>query len=128
MTPEAKNDRTKLGFHRVVARLLPCHPEWLCEARSIADAWASDPDAPTFALAWSALLARPLPEVRRAITRRGPEAARLRTTSPFYLLARPVLPTEQDRRRLRERMTRCLRPGRQAPAGEATLAGAGRPP
>lgn len=103
---ESKNDRTKLGFHRIVARLLSRRPEMVGEAREIVE--GLDPGAPRFVHEWLELLQRPVPEIRREITRRDPEMFRLRSTSPFYRLKQPVL-TQDQRVRLRERMTRCLR-------------------
>lgn len=95
MMQERKNDRFKLAHHRLVARALKDDPTLLDEAREVVRRWKSDGRTPSYVDAWAELLSRPVDEVRREITRRTPEAARLRVSSPFALTATRVIRGEE---------------------------------
>jgi hypothetical protein len=88
---ERKNNRFKLAHHRLVARALKNNPALLDEAREVVRAWKAEPRHPLFVEEWEGLLSYPLEEVRREITRRTPEADRLRVSSPFALTPTKVV-------------------------------------
>lgn len=106
MMQERKNDLFKLAHHRVVARVLKTNPGLIVEAREVVDGWKRDPRHPYYVDAWDHLLSRSIDDVRREIVRRTPEAARLRTSSPFPLAATRVALDDSSRGRLRDMATR----------------------
>lgn len=85
MNRETVNDRFKLAHHRLVARALRDNPALLDEAREVVRGWKQNNGNPSYVEAWERLLSRPADEVRREITRRTPQATRLRISSPFAL-------------------------------------------
>lgn len=95
MHQEQRNDRVKLAHHRLVARALARNPALLDEARAVVAAWQAEAGHPAYVDDWAALLARPASVVRREITRRSPEATRLRLSSPFALTPTKVMSAEQ---------------------------------
>ena len=107
MNQERKNDRFRLAHHRVVARALKSDPGLLDEAKEVVRRWKSAPRRPSYVNAWDRLLSRTVEEVRREITRRTPEADRLRVSSPFALTPTKVL-RGGDIRRLRRTVSRPL--------------------
>ena len=105
MRQEQRNDRVKLLHHRVVARAMKTNPGLLDEARAVVAKWKCESRHATFVDDWERLLARPLSEVRREITRRTPDAYRLRVSSPFPLIPTQVVSTV-DMSRLRRLASR----------------------
>jgi len=95
MLQEQRNDRFKLAHHRLVARALSRNPALLDEARAVVAAWQADAGHAGYVDDWAALLAQPASIVRREITRRSPEATRLRLSSPFALTPTKVISGEQ---------------------------------
>jgi hypothetical protein len=107
MNAERKNDLTKLAYHRMVARALRRVPVLMDEARAIVRAQKLQPVFPPHVDEWDALLARPVSEVCREITRRTPSATRLRIDSPFYLTPTRAV-SDSQRLRLREIASRLV--------------------
>jgi hypothetical protein len=78
-----------LAYHRAVARRL-CKP-MVAEASHVLFRWRQQGRIdPRYAKEWAELLAKPLPDIRRAITAPGPHADDLRQNSPLAgLLSEP---------------------------------------
>lgn len=83
---EAVNDRAKLLMHRIVARRVSRDPSLVADAvRALSRAEARDPGRGYHA-EWRSLLALPLAELRRILTRRDERMVWLRLSSPFMVL------------------------------------------
>jgi hypothetical protein len=95
MMQERRNNLVKLAHHRVVALALRANPGLLDEAREVVRGWLRDPEHARFADEWYRLLSLPVADVRREITRRTPEAERLRVSSPFALTPTEVVRGEE---------------------------------
>ncbi len=65
------------------------------EARAIVRGWKQRPRRATFVDEWDRLLSLPIEDVRRKITRRTPDADRLRLSSPFALTKTRVMTADQ---------------------------------
>jgi len=71
-----------LAYHRVLARRLT--KRMIADARQVLADWELEGRIdPTYATAWRELLAKPAPELRRALAADTPEMADLRQNSPF---------------------------------------------
>lgn len=93
---EVVNDRLKRGLHRLVARALADNPGLLDEARDrVRPRPDRDGPEPPWVTAWRELLARPLDEVRREITRPTQRMTHLRIDSPFALTPTKAWSEEQ---------------------------------
>lgn len=57
--------------------------------------WKRFPNPAAFVVQWDRLLSRPIMELRREITRRTPDADRLRASSPFALIPTRVMSADQ---------------------------------
>lgn len=83
-----------LAYHRAVARRL--RKAMVEEARHVLFRWREDGQIDSrYADRWEQILARPLPEVRKALVAEGPEFDDLRQNSPFAGLL-----SEPERRRI----------------------------
>ncbi len=91
MNRESINDRFKLAHHRLVARALRDNPALLDEAREVVRGWKRKSGNPSYVKDWERLLSISVDEVRREITRRTPQATRLRISSPFALIRTKLL-------------------------------------
>jgi hypothetical protein len=95
MNRKTINNRRRCAHHRLVARALRDRPGLVDEARVVVRDWKRHPDHATFVEEWERLLSLPIEQLRREITRRTPEADRLRASSPFALIATRVMSTDQ---------------------------------
>lgn len=98
MVQERRNDFFKLAHHRVVALALRDNPGLVDEAREVVRDWKTDDPHPHYVEEWERILSLSVLEVRREITRRTPEANRLRVSSPFPLTRTAVLGNEEKER------------------------------
>ena len=102
---ERINDRAKLIMHRLVARELVRDPTLVSRARDYLRARALQLPGRDFSQEWEELLALPAPALRRQLTCRSEEMARLRLSSPFMVVTGLGL----DDIRLRRRIWRMAR-------------------
>lgn len=106
---EAINDRTKLLYHRLVARRLKREPELVAEALLALDRRAEQFGHGHDTVEWRALLQCPINEIRAVISSRSRAAARFRISSPFYFVESLSISDLKARRRLREVANRAFR-------------------
>ena len=98
MMQERRNDLFKLAHHRLVALALRVNPGLLDEAREVVRVWKREDPHPSYVDDWDRLLSLPVEAVRREITRRTPEARRLRVSSPFPLTPSGVVDGKERER------------------------------
>lgn len=120
---ERVNDRAKLLMHRLVARRLGRDPELLGHAQQALNARARRMPDREFSRDWETLLASPISELRRKLTSRQEEMARLRLSSPFMLVPHLGL----DEVHLRRRIWRLAKRGALRQAAMRTVNDDARP-
>ena len=76
-------EERSLAYHRTIADKLARDPEILERARMRVAAWLERSPPPHYARAWSAVLARPLPDLVRFLLDEGDAARELRQSTPF---------------------------------------------
>lgn len=84
MDPYARVEERSLRLHEAVATRLAADPALVERARVRVASWLEDGAvARPYALAWQALLARPVPRLLEALRERSAEMHDLRQVSPF---------------------------------------------
>ena len=99
------SNRRRCAHHRLVARALKDRPGLIDEARGVVRGWQRQPDHAGFVTEWARLLSLPVSQLRCEITRRTPDADRLRASSPFALIPSRIVSADQ-RVRLWEKINR----------------------
>ncbi len=97
---EQINDRAKLIMHRLLARELARDANLVVRAREFLRQRAMRMPEREFTREWEQILSLPLAELRRALTGRSEEMARLRLSSPFPVVSRLGLNEIPLRRRI----------------------------
>lgn len=97
---EQINDRAKLIMQRMVARELTCDPALVVRARAALYARAERMPEREFTGEWAKLLSGSIRELRRKLTSREREMARLRLSSPFIMVSGLGLDDVPLRRRI----------------------------
>ncbi len=92
---KAMSNRRRCAHHRLVARALRDRPDLVDEARVVVRDWKRRSNHVAVAEEWECLLSLPIEQLRREITRRTPDADRLRASSPFALTATRVVSADQ---------------------------------
>lgn len=77
-------EERSLAYHEAIAERMAVDPSILTAARARVRDWLGARDEPPhYALAWDAVLARPLDAVRAFLVDRGERARELRQSTPF---------------------------------------------
>lgn len=97
---ERVNDRAKLIMHRMVARELARDPGLLARARNALRKRSVRMPERDFTSEWEKLLSSSIDELRRKLTSREEDMARLRLSSPFMMVTSLGLDDVPLRRRI----------------------------
>lgn len=104
--PHRIAEARSLAYHRAIAERLAADPAIVERARERVRGWlASHPDA-HYAAAWSAILARAIPEIVAFLVDDGERATELRQSTPFAGALAP-----RERWRIWREVRECARTG-----------------